>query len=522
MKKMTRLAAIMLALIMVCAATPALADFNETGYPIVDEPLTITYIASVGTNYTEFSEMEYFKKLGELTNIYLDGEIVTQNGAERYTLMFASGDYPDISFSGCNDKQLRDAIDAEEVVALDELIDKYAPNWKALLADPDYAYVKNAITWPDGHIYSLPFINNSYGTHIRDMWMISSQWLNELKIEMPTTTDEFYLYLKALKDNAGTGTIPENVIPFACQWNAYANGGLYEVFSAFGAYSGPNYIGVNVDDLTVYCSAVKPEAKAALDYLHKLYSEGLLHPDMFTDDYTAFNNKTLNRPIIVGSYLRNRNVDESEQYYTAMPALTSPTNDTPMFRSNNNQVQKNMFVMFENCENKEAVMRFIDTMLDPLWSAQAVLGMLGGVTLADDGDGTYTALSWPTDYTLQDYCPNNAVPVISFGPWEQENVTTSSTVELAMRYINEVYADALMPVESLYPTTIMWNDEDKQTRCGELQTDIVNHINSTFAQAIVNGMTDAEFDTFVKDLENIGLAEWLELQQEQLDIYYRK
>lgn len=517
MKHLSRFVSILVALAMLMSFASATA---ETTYPLSEKPITVTYISSAGTNYVEFSEMEWFQKLGELTNVYLEGEIVTQNAAEKYTLMFASGDYPDISFTGCTDIQLRDAIEAGDVVALDELIDEYAPNWKALLENPEYAYVKNAITWPDGHIYSLPFINMSWGTQIRDVWMISSQWLKELEMEMPTTTDEFYIYLKTLKEKAGTGTIPENVIPFACVWNAYANGGLYEVFSAFGAYSGQNYIGVNPEDKTVYCSAVMPEMKAALDYLHKLYSEGLMSPDMFTDDYTAFNNKSLERPIIVGSYLRNRNADESEQYYTAMPALTSPTNDTPMYRPNNNQLTKNCFVMFSGCENKEIVMQYIDTMLDPLWSAQAVLGMLGGVTLADDGDGTYTALSWPTDYTLQSYCPNNAVPVISFGPWEQENVSMSSTVKLAMRYIDEVYADALMPIESLYPATLMWSDEDDQTRANELKTDIVKEIDAVFAKAIVDGMTDAEFDTFVQNLYNMGLEEWIELQQEQLNIYY--
>lgn len=517
MKHLSRTVSVLLALVLMMSLTTASA---ETTYPLSEEPITISYIASVGTNYVEFSTMEYFQKLGELTNVYLEGEIVTQNAAEKYTLMFASGDYPDISFSGCTDIQLRDAIEAGEVVALDELIEEYAPNWKALLENPEYSYVKSAITWPDGHIYSLPFINLSWGTQIRDAWMISSQWLKELEMEMPATTDDFYAYLKALKDNAGTGTIPENVIPFACVWNSYANGGVWEIFNAFGAYSGQNYIGVNTEDMTVYCSAVMPEMKAALDYLHKLYSEGLMSPDMFTDDYTAFNNKSLERPIIVGSYLRNRNVDESEQYYTAMPALTSPTNDTPMFRPNNNQLSKNCFVMFSKCENKEIVMQYIDTLLDPLWSAQAVLGMMDGVTLTDNGDGTYTANSWPTDYVLQDYCPNNAVPVISFSPWEQQNVSMSSTVKLAMHYIDDVYADALMPVESLYPASLMWSDEDAQTRCNELQTDILAEIDVTFAKAIVEGITDAEFDTFVKNLDTLGLQEWIELQQEQLDIYY--
>ena len=69
----------------------------------------------------------------------------------------------------------------------------------------------------DGKIWSLPKVaETGINLKMRDEWMINVKWLDELGLDMPTNTDEFYEVLKAFKDNAGKGSIPENVIPWAC------------------------------------------------------------------------------------------------------------------------------------------------------------------------------------------------------------------------------------------------------------------------------------------------------------------
>lgn len=96
-------------------------------------------------------------------------------------------------------------------VELNDLIDDYAPNLsKALDENPD---VRKAITFPDGNIYSLPIIIDSEFTsfQIASRPWTNVEWLDELGLDKPETTDEFYEYLVALKelDPAGNGeTIP--------------------------------------------------------------------------------------------------------------------------------------------------------------------------------------------------------------------------------------------------------------------------------------------------------------------------
>ena len=86
------------------------------------------------------------------------------------------------------------------------------PTWREYFKTDDYG--RKVATMTDGKIWSLPKVCDSgMGLRMRDEWMINTKWLNELGLEIPTNTDEFYEVLKAFKDNAGKGSIPENVIP---------------------------------------------------------------------------------------------------------------------------------------------------------------------------------------------------------------------------------------------------------------------------------------------------------------------
>ena len=177
------------------------------------EPVTLTVITALGSFYGDSNEMTYWKEVAKETGVTFVFEHVSQNAAERLSLMFTSGDFPDIAMNGPTDAQHQSVIDNGLIYEMSALIDQYSPNWKAFFAGNDYA--RKVSTMPDGKIWSLPIVRDEdSNSGIRDQWMINVQWMNELNLTMPKTTDEFYTYLKGLKDNAGKGTIPADVIPW--------------------------------------------------------------------------------------------------------------------------------------------------------------------------------------------------------------------------------------------------------------------------------------------------------------------
>ena len=89
------------------------------------------------------------------------------------------------------------------IIPVENLIDKYMPNLKAVFEKyPEY---RTMCTAPDGHIYSFPWIEQlGAGKEaiqaIGDIPYINKKWLDYLKLDVPTTTEELEQVLVAFRD----------------------------------------------------------------------------------------------------------------------------------------------------------------------------------------------------------------------------------------------------------------------------------------------------------------------------------
>lgn len=172
-------------------------EVNLTGYPIVEEPIQLQAFAYGEPGNGDWDDYPVFAELAEKTNVQVDFETVSGDGAtEKLNLVLASNKLPDIFFSGLISTMINKYAGMGLFLPLNDLIDQYAPNIKAVLEErPD---IKNAITMPDGNIYSIPAVNANAGIPTTQL-CINKTWLDKLGLEVPTTTDEFYEILKAFK-----------------------------------------------------------------------------------------------------------------------------------------------------------------------------------------------------------------------------------------------------------------------------------------------------------------------------------
>lgn len=132
------------------------ANFNATGLPIVNEAVSLRMVAPKAALAPEFTEMEIFKRLEKDTNVQINWENIPDTDyTEKKNLLLASGDLPDAFYAaGFTDYELINYGEDGTLIPLEDLIEQYAPNLKALLdRRPD---IKSSITAPDGHIYGLP------------------------------------------------------------------------------------------------------------------------------------------------------------------------------------------------------------------------------------------------------------------------------------------------------------------------------------------------------------------------------
>ena len=75
--------------------------FNKTGFPIVDEKITLTVMGETNSALPEdWNDLLLFKELEELTNIHLEFKTVGNGYDNQKNLAFASGDLPDLFYKG--------------------------------------------------------------------------------------------------------------------------------------------------------------------------------------------------------------------------------------------------------------------------------------------------------------------------------------------------------------------------------------------------------------------------------------
>src|SRR5260221_1036192 len=147
------------------ATAAAGATAEPVTLPIVTSPLSLSYWAPQSSNVIAsmktFGEIGAYKELEKRTGIHLDFQHPPLGqDTEQFNLLAASGKYPDIveynwlGASGGPARYLRDGV----IIRLNDLIDKYAPNLKAVLAKhPEW---RKQIVTDEGDIYCFPVIRD--------------------------------------------------------------------------------------------------------------------------------------------------------------------------------------------------------------------------------------------------------------------------------------------------------------------------------------------------------------------------
>ncbi len=250
-----------------------------SGMQITEEPVTLTVLTTRWGNMGDsFTNNEFLQQLEAETNVHIEWQVQSLNDwGEQKGIMLAGGELPDIIFGNqtFNDADIMN--NSELFMPLDDLIDQYMPNYKKALEEmPD---LKKVCTFPDGQMYSmgknLPLRPKSCNQPI-----INKQWLDNLNLEVPTNVDELYEVLKAFKEQDANGNgDPNDEIPISG-----SKGISMDLLNPWGITDLNGYkMLVNEDgSLTYYptCEAYKE----GLKWLNKLYAEGIIDPEAFTQD----------------------------------------------------------------------------------------------------------------------------------------------------------------------------------------------------------------------------------------------
>ena len=236
---------------------------------------TISYWVPLHSNaaqvLTDWNDNECFQELERQTGVHVNfiHPPVGQE-LEQYNLMVASQELPDI-ISYDYPSGADSAIDENIYRPLDDLME-YSPNMQAIIdSNPE---IRKQMTTTNGHIwgwgqFNLPENQGDKGQYSISPWAgpaVRADWLEELKLDVPETIDDWHTMLVAFRDQKGA-TAPL-ILPKS------GRSGQSIFVSAFGVGAG-----FYQEDGKVKFGPMEPGFKDYLALMNQWYSEGLLDPD---------------------------------------------------------------------------------------------------------------------------------------------------------------------------------------------------------------------------------------------------
>lgn len=477
------------------------------GLPIVDDG---AYSFSLFVDAQDGGNTLMFPVLKEQTGVDVEVQGFAYDIAqEKYSLALGSGDYADciggwiLSASDV----LTYGVDMGIFVPLEEYFEKYCPKITEVL---NLEGVREAMTAPDGHIYSIPYAIEAplvdYNPYI------NMRWLENVNMEMPTTTEEFREVLRAFKEQDANGNgDPNDEIPLS---GSPENLHLGYLCGYFGCSIDNN--GFTMDGDQLVFGATSQQYKKGIEYLASLYAEGLIDPELFTQDAPTWSARggqdIFGACIMYASGDINPYPAGTIPEWEAVPVLKGEGVDKPVWLRNTygTSVLKNQVVITDNAEHPEIICRWWDNFFELDNAVMSQHGDENVVTKHEDGSYTKIDIATMSEEDQEKYSWGNLWPQ-SLPKYIPAGFKVKEEVEA---YQETVPRDALYEpylTKNTVPST--WPDLENAEELSELQTAIKDYVTQCQAKW-VSGQSDinADWDSYLAQLDKLGLDRLLELK----------
>ena len=500
-------------------------EINKTGYPIVNEKATIKVMAPDWWNAGDYNNKKVIQELEQKTNVHVEWQTFSGDAKEKISLAFASGEnIPDAFLMADMSSAVVDQYGEDGlIIPVESLIDKYAPNIKNAMAE--FPTGKKAATAADGHMYVVPSIYPNPSEQIRGIPYINTKALQKIGKEMPTTTEELYEVLKALKGSDWNENGEDDEIPMVLYWDNNLTGissmfGPWGVSSAFTGAGGSCDAGpFFVKNGTVVVSNMQESYREAIRYFHMLYSEGLINADTFTGDSNAINAKANSGQIAGVKFTStftypDENVSPDEVTYQALPLLQGPNGEKNIFAPVYGVFTNNY--ISANCKNPELVMRWMDATADPETSYSMTQGGIG-YTIERGENGKFVQKPIPDGYIRNEWRVKESYifPVMGITPsWLEANVDFNNEPDIK----GKVQAiEPMLPYANMMTVEHLRYTAEERTVLSTYLTQIVDYSKQKEAEWITNGKIDEEWENHLDQMEKMNVQEVLSIMQKAVE-----
>lgn len=531
---------ILVAILIFPLSTLALTVSNVNEFPIVDEPYELTIMACVNVNCESWKEnttmLEYEKETGIRINWI---EATDFDLMEKIRLTLISGDTPDIILWYFGDTTMIQSFGSfGTILALNDLIEEHTFNAKNQLEK--YPYLKKLMTSKDGNLYTLWGVQEVPNEAIWNKQFLFMPWFEKYSsatgAKLPETLDEYRAMLEYFRDNDMNGNgDPNDEIPLLGNFFAAIEGGssMSYIMSAFQLWNCHDYYHITDDGKLVFEADTK-EYRDGLSYMNKMYEDELYSEEDFIlslNDYRAIINVTSPEDMIVGcaaAPFYSRAVTQSiyQRAYIDFQPIAPLKN---YYNPNVREVYQRWDAMYypqaficSTCEHPEIAIKWLD-----YWLSEE--GLMRTDKFGIEGrdwkwtdefealDGTKPSILVTASLTAagnKDVPSCKSVPVYYTKELFQKTSADPNSNSRTYHDYRTHLVYAPYGVKGNIPEVVWCDDDDLLAEYSELNVTIGECVRSGYASFILGSKdinNDADWQSYLNDLENVGLSRYLEV-----------
>lgn len=515
------------------------ADEPEVQLPLTDETQTLRIVQVQNPAVENYETNTFTQWLEEQTNVHIEWQTAPVDEAEAVlTLRLSSGDYPDVIMDFNPTPSVIQLYGSQGIfLPLNDLIEQHAPVTRAHWEE--YPAARTASTAPDGNIYSLPQINDCYHCNMSAKLWINQKWLETLGLELPQTTEQYAEVLRAFKNEDPNGNGDADEVPLSGSSLAW-HGNPDEFFMNAFIYHPGNRLRLINDGGQVVPIYAQEAWREGTRYLAGLFAEGLLSAEIFTNDrdqIRALGNGVDGTAILgsvpAGWYGEFTTYTAGEggvwQAYTANPPLEGPEGVRYSMHDTYQAPIVGTFIITDQCQNPELAMQWADYLarIEPTtrsihgvkdtdwrWAYEGEIGIDGDqglwFTITNIANVPTQNVHWSQDgpsYRSNDYRLSQVIDP------EIRNVATEAI-------LYEQTMEKYKPYAPAEPMNLppLYFDEAQANQVATILPQLETYVDETFAQAVTGQIDiDAEWESYLANLEGIGLSTFVDLHQQVLD-----
>ena len=475
-------------------------------------------------------DMAWVAELEKNADVTIKWEEVAADWDQKKNPMLAAGDVPDLII-GPN--AITDSDLATFGTLFEDLSDDLAalPNVQEMFDEVDGAEL--LATSLEGKVQALPSYKKFWPQSITHQY-INQQWLDTLGLQMPTTWDELFDVLVAFKegDPNGNGQADEIGLDFAPVGTT--GFGYFQPTALLGStgmtIAGGGGTGIILDDGTVSNFFSDVRYKEMVSFLNRCWEAGLISPEAFTQDYSTYQSvaRGTGDQARVGFSWGWSGSDRFgpgvyEQYSPMAPLLAEAgQSEDASWSYDFENLTRNHLTMSAQAKNKDAVLRVVNEFYSTDTSMQVLFGDMP-TNVEKVSDTEYTVLP-PADANLDPSTWKWTSSLADFGPiFIREDLTVALPSDLAEAVLD---AEPLQPAfdildvdADVFPSLFIKMSAEDLSTIAINDTAILGLAMPKFAQWITAGGVEQEWDTYVSQLEQVGLTQNVDLHQKYFDEY---